>query len=106
MLRTALLVCAGAVALAGAILLFAGLPAPGAYALGLGVVIVLGTVFERWRYRTSDTRPGATWEPTGERFEDPHTGKTVQVFYDPQSGQRRYTSDSEPPPGRGTRAGP
>ena len=104
MLRAALLVGAGAVALAGAVLLFAGLRAPGAYALGLGVIIVLGTVFERWRYRTNEVRPGARWEPTGERFEDPQTGKTVQVLYDPQSGERRYMSDAEPP-GRGTRAG-
>ena len=106
MLRTSLLVFAGALALIGAILLFRGLPVPGAYALGLGGVIVLGTVFERWRYRSNDARPGAGWEPTGERFEDPHSGKTLQVFYDPRSGERRYVSDSEPRPDAGTRAGP
>lgn len=100
MLRTALLVFASALALGGAILLVAGLPGPGAYALGLGVLILLGTVFERWRYRANDPRPGADWQPTGERFQDPETGKLVQVFYDPQSGERRYVSDSEPGPGR------
>ena len=102
MLRTALVVFALALALAGVSLLARGLPGPGAYALGLGALIVLGTVFERWRYRRNDTRPGAGWEPTGERFEDPETGKVVQVFYDPQSGERRYVSDSESSP----RAGP
>ena len=97
MLRTALLVVAGALALCGVLLLVRGVPGPGAYALGLGGLIVLGTVFERWRYRPNNARPGADWQPTGERFEDPQTGKTVQVFYDSRSGERRYVSDSELP---------
>jgi len=92
MLRTALLAFAGALALLGVILLARGQLGPGAYALGMGGLIVLGTVFERWRYRPKTGQPGAGWEPTGERFEDPHTGKTVQVFYDPKSGERRYVS--------------
>lgn len=58
---------------------------------------MLGTVFERWRYRPNNARPGADSQPTSERFEDPQTGKTVQVFYDPRSGERRYVSDSELP---------
>lgn len=104
MLRTALLVFAGALALAGAFLLGLGAPG-GAQALGLGALIVLGTVFERWRYRPNSARPGAGWEATGERFEDPQTGKTLQVFYDPRSGERRYVSDSERP-GAGAREKP
>ena len=93
MLRTALLLCAGVLVLAGLLLLIRGQSGPGAYTLGLGGVIVLGTVFERWRYRPNGARPGAGWEPTGERFQDPQTGKTVQVFYDPRSGERRYVSE-------------
>jgi len=93
-LRTALLVVAGALALCGVLLLVRGVPGPGAYALGLGAVIVLGTVFERWRYRPNRERPGAGWEPTGERFEDPQTGETVEVLYDPRSGERRYVRES------------
>jgi hypothetical protein len=98
MLRAALLVFAGLSALGGAILVLNGLPGPGGYVLGLGVLIGFGTVFERWRYRADHARPGAGWEPTGERFEDPESGKTMQVFYHPQSGERRYVSDSELPP--------
>jgi hypothetical protein len=103
MLRTALLVFAGVVALAGIVLLGAGKLIGGAYALGLGVLIVIGTVFER-RYRANDDTLGAGWEPTDERFVDPQTGKTVRVFYHSQSGERRYVSDSEPS-GSSTRAG-
>ena len=98
MLRTALLIFAGAAALVGLVLIFKGLVAPGAYALGLGVLIVIGTVFER-HYRGSDARLGSGWEPTGERFIDPQTGKAVQVLYHPQTGERRYVSDSEAPAG-------
>ena len=106
MLRASLLVFAGALALVGVLLLIRGVPGPGAYALGLGALIVLGTVFERWRYRPDNARPGAGWEPTGERFEDPQTGKTVQVFYDPRSGERRYVGDSELAPGEGVQGRP
>jgi hypothetical protein len=88
-------VCAAALAITGVIFLIRGLAGPGAYALGLGGLIVLGIAFERWRYRPTNIRPEAGREPTGERFEDPETGKTVQVYYDPRSGERRYVSDSE-----------
>ncbi len=94
-----LLVFAGALALTGAILLIQGVAAPGCYALTLGAAIFLGTACERWRYRANDTRPGAGWVPTGERFQDPQSGKTLQVFYHPQSGERRYVSDSDRAPG-------
>ena len=105
MLRTSLLVFAGALALLGVMLLAHGHLGAGAYALGAGGLIPLGTAFERWRYRPNDSRPGARWEPTGERFENPQTGKTVQVFYDPSSGVRRYVSDAELSPGTGPTRG-
>ena len=39
------------------------------------------------------------WKATGERFVDPETGKLVAVWFDPQSGERRYVEDNgaEPP---------
>jgi len=101
MLRTWLLVFAAALALLGATLLLRGQVGAGAYALGAGGLIGFGVVFERWRYRPNNAGPGAGWEPTGERFEDPQTGKVMQVFYDPRSGERCYVSDSEPRPSTG-----
>ena len=98
MLRGSLLVFAGVLVLTGMILILRGVPGPGAYALGLGALIMLGTAFERWRYRPHDPRPGAGWQRTGERFEDPQSGKTLEVFYDPRSGERRYVRDSDPGP--------
>ena len=56
-----------------------------------GAVIVLATLFERWRYHNRNASDdGGDWQPTGERFVDPETGKNVEVLYDPQSGERRY----------------
>jgi hypothetical protein len=93
MLRTLLLAVAAVLALLGVFLLARGQLAGGANALAMGALIVLGTAFERWRYRPKNGRPAAGWEATGERFEDPQTGKTVRVFYDPKSGERRYVSE-------------
>lgn len=99
MLRTALLAATLVASLVGAGLLLAGVRSPGAQLLIAGAVIGLGTVFERWRYRGNQARPGAPWERTDERFEDPHTGETFEVYFDPRSGERRYVR-AEPDPAR------
>ena len=84
------------VAAAGAGLAVSGLRGPGAYLLVLGIAVLLGTLFERWRYHPSD-RPAARWQSTGERFEDPTTGETVEVFFDPATGERRYQKQASAP---------
>jgi hypothetical protein len=91
-LRAVVLVAAGLIGVAGVILVVTGNLAPGAYALAVSGVVLLGTLFERWRYRRADRHPDPGWEATGERFEDPETGKTVRVFFDPRTGERRYVS--------------
>ncbi len=58
---------------------------------GAGALLLLGTLFERTRYRRlGDAPPGPGWTDTGERFRDPETGATVAVFFRPPSGERRY----------------
>jgi hypothetical protein len=37
-------------------------------------------------------KPGAGWVRTEERFIDPYSGKMVDVFYQPTSGDRQYVS--------------
>jgi hypothetical protein len=94
MLRTAVLAFATLLAAIGVYLLLKGITVPGVQALGVGIVIILGTLFERWRYGGSrgdgDGHLDARWQATGERFADPTTGEEVEVFYDPASGERRY----------------
>jgi hypothetical protein len=34
------------------------------------------------------------WQPTGERFNDPTTGQVVEVYYNPQTGERDYRESS------------
>lgn len=103
MLRAAVLIVACILAVAGGWLCVAGIKSPGLYLLTLGVVIVIGTVFERWRYRKNAPPVDASWEPTGERFSDPQSGASIEVFYDPRSGERQYVGPDgtlHTPPGR------
>ena len=83
-----LLLSFGALLLAGGILaLIAGL-SQGLPVLGFGALLVLTTVFERWRYKP--TQKTAKGQATGERFVDPVTGETVEVYYDAVNGERSY----------------
>jgi hypothetical protein len=84
---------------AGALLAWAGTIGPGIELTCAGGAVVLGTAFERWRYRNAPPA-GALWEPTGERFEDPATGETMEVHYDRASGARRYVRMGESVPGK------
>lgn len=85
------------IALAGIGLLIAGIvlvvlpPHVGWGLLVFGSLVVLSLLFEgRYRgQRTAAPQPPA-WEPTGEKFIDPGTGRTVEVDYDPDSGERNY----------------
>jgi hypothetical protein len=99
MLR-AVVLCLGALAVAaGALLLGTGARA-GIDLIVIGAIILLGTVFERWRYRQAPPPPGARWERTAERFVDPTTGDTLEVHYDPVSGERRYLREGESAAGK------
>jgi len=103
MLRAAVIVVAAILACAGAALLAHGVRSPGWQLLGVGLLVLLGTLFERWRYRRVGQRPDGQWQSTRERFLDPSTGEPVDVLYNPRTGERRYVTGStrsttEPPP--------
>jgi hypothetical protein len=55
-----------------------------------GLVLVLAVVFERWRYRERKQTGSGEWQATEERFVDPESGRLMQVFYQPATGERRY----------------
>jgi hypothetical protein len=88
----------------GVLALLAGLllVARGAFALGgvqlilLGAVLLLGVLLEAGRYRAR-ARPGR-WERTAERFVDPTTGRTMEVLYDRETGERQYVEVGPDPP--------
>jgi hypothetical protein len=83
---------------------------PGFWLTGLGLVLVVGTLIERARYRSdasdrSRTPAGAGGgEPPGTRLEprfrrsdevfiDPTSGQRMRVWTDPVSGERRYVAE-------------
>ncbi|HET8551672.1 MAG TPA: hypothetical protein VFM97_04275 [Gammaproteobacteria bacterium] len=89
MFRKTLIAIGIASIFAGIALLLSGLVAIGAYVLAEGALLTLALVFERWRYRKNVSSRG-DWQPTGERFIDPGTGKLTEVRYNPATGERQY----------------
>lgn len=55
-----------------------------------GCAIAAAVQLERWRYKARNSEPGGDWQKTDERFVDPESGQTMQVFYNPRTGERRY----------------
>jgi hypothetical protein len=60
--------------------------------LTFGVLLLLGTVFEPHYKRNQPNPPNDGFTPTGERFQDPTQGNTVEVWYNKATGERRYVS--------------
>jgi len=94
MLRTFVIAAAALLACGGAALVACGVRAPGWQALVIGVVVLIGTLFERWRYRRIEAPLNGQWQRTGEQFIDPSTGDKVEVMFDPGTGERRYVAAS------------
>ena len=60
-----------------------------------GVLVWIGTLFEKLRYGEADTAPsGPEWRKTEESFIDPGTGRAMTVYENTRTGQRRYVADS------------
>jgi hypothetical protein len=97
----------GCVVLFGAVIALAGIgglllgPAqapgcPAIPALILGCVIVITAIAEPVYGRlTGRPSPSGNWRPTGEKFIDPATGKRVEVWFEPKTGERRYVDVDE-----------
>ena len=55
-----------------------------------GLIITGGILLERSSYRSKADRTQGNWQSTGERFNDPTSGKLIEVYYNPQTGERDY----------------
>ena len=82
--------------LAGIACLLLGLYVPAIYLFIEGGILVIAVLFEPWRYLPSVNRSKGHWQATGERFVDPASGKLVEVFYNPETGERDYRSTGSP----------
>ena len=89
MLRNAVLGLAILLSCSG-LLLLAVSPANAFPPLVFGTLLLLGTVFERWRYKQPRSAAAARGTATGERFIDPESGALVEVYYDAATGERNY----------------
>jgi len=115
LLARALVVLGGILCAALGIVIVVMTPAliTGVFLFGLGVVVIVGTLIERMRYRSSahDTYgtpfgPGGgeptdvpmdpRFRRTDERFVDPTTGTAMRVWIDPANGERRYRAEEGP----------
>jgi hypothetical protein len=62
-------------------------------------VVVLGTLFERFYYRGGAySAPGGCWQATAERFRDEESGGLVTVWFNAETGERRYVEEGAAPP--------
>ncbi len=66
-----------------------------------GVLILVAVLGERWRYRPRVDRRRGRWQATGEHFVDPASGRLIDVYYNPDTGERDYVDAgaAPPPPG-------
>ena len=92
MLRTVVIAVGVILTCVGIGLIASGVHAPGWQALAVGVIVLIGTLFERWRYRPIEQPSNGHWQRTDEQFIDPSTGEPVQVMFDPSTGERRYVA--------------
>ena len=60
----------------------------------LVIAVVTYVVWDRRRYRGGGR---GNFQPTGEVFRDPVTGKLTRVWEDPSTGRREYRDDLEDP---------
>jgi hypothetical protein len=88
--RTFLLIVGGLMVLGGVVGMVTGVPV---FPLGLfGALILIGTLFDLG-YRGAAGRraaKGGLWLRTGEREVNTLTGEAEEVWFDPDSGARRY----------------
>jgi hypothetical protein len=92
MLRNVVIAVSAILTCTGIGLIACGIYAPGWQALAIGAIILIGTLFERWRYRRIEEPLNGRWQRTDEQFIDPSTGDPVEVMFDPRTGERRYVA--------------
>jgi len=89
-LRKVLLVLGVAGLLAAGICVFVQAYTAALYFFIQGAALTAGILLERWRYVHSVNRSKGHWQTTGERFMDPISGKLMEVYFNPATGERDY----------------
>jgi hypothetical protein len=92
MLRSAVIVIGALCLVGGGLAVLAG-AMPGFVAMVWGLILLLGTLYERFRYKALVKEGPHGAVRTNERFVDDSTGRTVTVYIDPTSGERSYVEE-------------
>jgi hypothetical protein len=66
-----------------------------AWPLGVELIVfacllLAGSTFERWRYKSKVDPNNGMFVLTSEVFDDPISGERMRVFYDEKTGERAY----------------
>lgn len=96
MLRALVLILGLAALVGGIATMLAGVLPPALVCGAWGVLIVVGTLHERFRYKQPEAAspgPGTGWDRTAERFVDDETGRRVTVYVERRTGERKYVSE-------------
>ena len=80
-----------------ALTLFAGGGGIGLIIMGALLLVSLGLEARYGRPGAPTDVPHTAWERTGERFLDDETGRVLEVWVDPLTGERRYEPASGNP---------
>jgi len=88
-----MVVAVGAACLvAGAVMWFLAIPTA-LILLFWAAALIAGTVYERVIYKPLERQAGPGWTATSERFVDDATGKTVTVYVQEGTGERKYVAE-------------
>jgi hypothetical protein len=94
MLRRAVLALGCILLAAGIIVILAGRNPGGIILLVNGLLLTLGVLFERYRYKPDLAEaPGPGWVRTAERTADAQG--VVAVWFNPESGERAYVRERQ-----------
>lgn len=89
------LIAGAVVTVCGALIWRAG---GGLMVLIFGVLMLVTAALEPIYGRANGKPKGGGWSATDERFVDPETGKLVTVWFDRETGERRYVEEAETAP--------
>ena len=61
------------------------------------LLVLIWFLFRTGGYKRQplDRPPGPDWQKTDERFVDPNSGKTLEVWFHPPSGERAYVQSED-----------
>lgn len=91
MLRNLIVGLSAAALVGGGLAVAYGAGPAGLVFAAAGVLGLVGTLYERARYKPAEKAPPlGDWQETTERFIDAETGKTVTVYVERRTGERRY----------------